>query len=214
MSSRRASQSSAPDRLPGYDELAVIEKTGARHAWGVFGADDELGTLNVITPEVVAAAAREVAAGEVVNYGGRDDAALDAGALGIDCIARRGLTTRGVLVDAACYLAGREALAGSLHDQPAGLDLPRPGFRRGHRGLAVGPPCSGRRGRQSGSRGAERGLPTPPALLVSAHLFATLPARRGRLTLKRLRGVVMHQGASSHGHGPEDRGKRFLRLRV
>jgi putative cyclase len=220
--------------IPQYAELAVIEQTGARHAWGVFGPDDELGTLNFITADVVAAAAREVMAGEVVNlslpldqpdpslvlgrkpmthkmrterwgrddwleglylqastqwdglrhiryrefgyYGGRDDAAVDAGALGIDRFAARGIVTRGVLVDAAGYLAnagqpidattpfsigpglieeilrwerielrsgdvlllrtgwlawyakldrsGREALAGSLNNQPDGLDCP------------------------------------------------------------------------------------------
>jgi Putative cyclase len=151
------------DPVPGYHQLGVIEKTGARHAWGVFGADDQLGTLNFITPAVVAAATREVTAGEVINlslpldqpdpplavgrkpmahcmrverwgrddwlevlylqassqwdglrhiryrefgyYGGRDEAAVDAGALGIDQFARHGIITRGVLVDAAAYLA-------------------------------------------------------------------------------------------------------------
>lgn len=220
--------------VPRYADLPVIEKTGARHAWGVFGPADELGTLNFITPELVAAATGEVAAGEVVNlslpldqpdpplalgrkplkhgmrverwgrddwlesfylqassqwdglrhvryrefgyYGGRDDAAVDAGALGLDRAAERGIITRGVLVDATAYLAergrpvdgaarlsidvglveevlaweqlalregdilllrtgwlawylgldraGRERLAGSLHNQPDGLDCP------------------------------------------------------------------------------------------
>lgn len=151
--------------IPLYRDLPTIAKTGDRHAWGVFGAEDELGTLNFITPAAVAAAAREVQAGEVVNlslpidqpnpplalgrqtprlattverwgrddwlehlslqastqwdglrhiryrefgyYGGRDDAAVDAGTLGIDRIARRGIVTRGVLVDVAAYLAER-----------------------------------------------------------------------------------------------------------
>jgi kynurenine formamidase len=133
----------------------------------VFGDQDELGTLNFITAEVVTAAAREATAGEVVNlslpldqpdpplaagrgsmrhgmlverwgrddwldnfylqassqwdslrhiryrelgyYGGRDEAAIDAGALGIDRVARRGIVTRGVLVDVAAYLAERGA---------------------------------------------------------------------------------------------------------
>jgi len=67
MTVRRRDQSSAPDTLPRYAELAVIEKTGARHAWSVFGPDDEMGTLNFITPAIVAAATRQVIAGEVVN---------------------------------------------------------------------------------------------------------------------------------------------------
>jgi hypothetical protein len=220
--------------VPRYEDLPIIEKTGAHHAWGVFGEQDELGTLNFITPQVVAAATREVTAGEVVNlslpldqpdpplvagrlsmthgmrverwgrddwlerfylqastqwdgprhiryrefgyYGGRDEAAVDAGALGIDRAARRGIIARGVLVDVAAFLAergtpidatarfpidhalieqvlawervalrdgdvlllrsgwmawylgldraGRERLAGSLHNQPDGLDCP------------------------------------------------------------------------------------------
>jgi hypothetical protein len=155
--------SAAP--IPLYRDLPTIAKTGDRHAWGVFGAEDELGTLNFITPAAVAAAAREVQAGEVVNlslpidqpnpplalgrqtprlattverwgrddwlehlslqastqwdglrhiryrefgyYGGRDDAAVDAGTLGIDRIARRGIVTRGVLVDVSAYLSER-----------------------------------------------------------------------------------------------------------
>jgi kynurenine formamidase len=38
-----------------------------RHAWGVFGEADELGTLNWITPDTVVAAAATVATGHVVN---------------------------------------------------------------------------------------------------------------------------------------------------
>jgi hypothetical protein len=220
--------------IPRYHELRLIEKTGVRHAWGVFGPQDELGTLNFITPAVVAAAAREVVAGEVVNldlpldqpnpplvagrqqfkrglrverwgrddwldnfylqsssqwdslqhfryrefgyYGGRDEADLDGGMLAVDRLARRGIISRGVLVDMAAYLAatgtpvdastrfpirpelleatlgwagveprpgdvllvrtgwlawyqgldqgGREALAGSLHTGPGGLNCP------------------------------------------------------------------------------------------
>jgi kynurenine formamidase len=167
--------------IPSYDELAIIEKTGARHAWSVFGADDELGTLNFITPEVVAAATHEVAAGEVVNlslpldqpdpplvasrkrmehrmrverwgrddwlesfylqassqwdslrhiryrefgyYGGRDDAAVDAGTLGIDRLAKRGIVTRGVLVDAAAHQAKRGSPIDARTRYPIGPDL-------------------------------------------------------------------------------------------
>lgn len=223
-----------PEAMPRYDELPMIEKTGARYAWDVFGAEDQLGTLNLITPQVVAAAAREVVAGEVVNlclpldepdpplalgrkpmthrmrverwgrddwlegvylqastqwdglrhiryrefgyYGGRDESAVDAGALGMENFAQHGIVSRGVLLDAAAYLASigepvdgtarlsigpeildrvlewehvslrsgdvvllrtgwlgwylgldrtrREALAGSLHNEPGGLDCP------------------------------------------------------------------------------------------
>lgn len=37
--------------IPKYAELTLIEKTGDRHCWGVFGPDDQLGTLNFLTPE-------------------------------------------------------------------------------------------------------------------------------------------------------------------
>lgn len=39
--------------LPRYDELPLLEPLGLRHAWGVFGPDDELGTVNLLTPERV-----------------------------------------------------------------------------------------------------------------------------------------------------------------
>ena len=136
-------------RVPLYHELSTVERTGARHAWGVFGDQDELGTLNFITAGVVAAAAREATAGEVVNLSlpldhpdpplaagrgsmrhgmlverwGRDEAAIDAGALGIDRVARRGIVTRGVLVDVAAYLAERGAPIDPTARVPIGPDL-------------------------------------------------------------------------------------------
>lgn len=42
---------------PRYAELSAFEKTGEHHAWDFFGAGDERGTLNFITPEAVRAAA-------------------------------------------------------------------------------------------------------------------------------------------------------------
>lgn len=146
---------------PRYDDLPAFEKTGARHAWGVFGQDDEVGSLNWITPEAVRAAAAEVRTGEVIGldlpltlpsppmvgsrqplahhvtrtrtgrddhldsfylqgstqwdglahvryrefgyWGGRQEDDLDAGRLGIDRMARRGVVGRGVLVDVAAH---------------------------------------------------------------------------------------------------------------
>ena len=93
MSSRWASQSRAPDSLPGYDELAVIEKTGARHAWGVFGPD--------LIDNVLGWQRITLRAGDVL-------------------LLRTGWMAWYFGLDPA----GREALAGSLHDQPAGLDCP------------------------------------------------------------------------------------------
>jgi kynurenine formamidase len=52
------------ERLPTYDELPETGD-GARSAWGLFGADDNVGLLNLVTPEVTASAARLVQTGEV-----------------------------------------------------------------------------------------------------------------------------------------------------
>ena len=52
---------------PLYKDLPVIEKTGDRHAWGVFGDGDELGTIARLTPERIARAARTVRRGAVFN---------------------------------------------------------------------------------------------------------------------------------------------------
>lgn len=48
--------------LPAYDELPAAPD-GGRSGWGVFGANDELGLLNLLTPQRVAAAAALVRRG-------------------------------------------------------------------------------------------------------------------------------------------------------
>jgi kynurenine formamidase len=53
--------------LPRYDELPRYEPLSANHAWGVFGADDQLGTINLLTPQRVAQAAREIQRGQMFN---------------------------------------------------------------------------------------------------------------------------------------------------
>jgi kynurenine formamidase len=53
--------------VPRYEELPAFEKTGERYAWGVFGKDDQLGTLNFLTPERVRRAAGLVRHGQVVS---------------------------------------------------------------------------------------------------------------------------------------------------
>lgn len=45
--------------LPTFDQLPHFkDRTGC--AWGVWGSDDELGTINLLTEDVVAAAAKEI----------------------------------------------------------------------------------------------------------------------------------------------------------
>lgn len=53
--------------LPAYDELTLIPELGSRHAWGVFGADDTIGRLNLLTPRTLVAAAREIQRGDTFN---------------------------------------------------------------------------------------------------------------------------------------------------
>ena len=55
------------NKAPKYSDLSVIEKTGERHAWDVFGKDDRLGMVNLLTPERVLKAASLVKKGKVFN---------------------------------------------------------------------------------------------------------------------------------------------------
>jgi kynurenine formamidase len=52
-----------PDRLPSYAELPVREGAPPGSAWGVFGEDDELGCVNLMTPAKAVEAARLVRTG-------------------------------------------------------------------------------------------------------------------------------------------------------
>ena len=51
------------ENLPSYDELPLIEGLDIRHAWDVFGRDDVLGSMNLLTDERVARAAALVTTG-------------------------------------------------------------------------------------------------------------------------------------------------------
>ncbi len=52
-------------KLPSYDQLPVKEGAPKGSAWGLFGDDDQLGCLNLITPEKVVEAAKLVRRGAV-----------------------------------------------------------------------------------------------------------------------------------------------------
>src|SRR6516225_1339268 len=54
-----------PADLPSYDQLPIREGAPAGAAWGVFGDDDQLGTVNLLTPERVLQAANFVRSGRV-----------------------------------------------------------------------------------------------------------------------------------------------------
>ena len=52
-----------PKEWPSFDSLP-LDKTGPPgNAWGLFGTDDQLGMLNLITPETITAAATEIKQG-------------------------------------------------------------------------------------------------------------------------------------------------------
>lgn len=57
----------ASGSFPLYNALPQAHPVEARHAWGVFGAEDELGRINLLSAEVVLAASREVRSGTVIN---------------------------------------------------------------------------------------------------------------------------------------------------
>jgi hypothetical protein len=50
--------------LPSYGDLPPAPN-GGRSAWGLFGAEDNLGLVNLMTPERIAAAARLARRGQV-----------------------------------------------------------------------------------------------------------------------------------------------------
>lgn len=54
-----------PVRLPCFDDLPIKPEYPSHCAWGVFGEDDQIGTLNLLSPERVAAAARLVQKGDL-----------------------------------------------------------------------------------------------------------------------------------------------------
>ncbi len=54
-----------PERLPSFDELPVDPSKPPHSAWGLFGEDDQIGTLNLLTPQRVATAAKLVRQGKV-----------------------------------------------------------------------------------------------------------------------------------------------------
>src|SRR5262245_9998308 len=56
---------SLPEQMPTFAELPIKSDYPPHSAWGVFGDDDQIGTLNLLTPERVAAAARLVRQGQM-----------------------------------------------------------------------------------------------------------------------------------------------------
>ena len=55
------------EALPSYCDLPRLDDIGSNHSWGVFGEDDDLGALNLLTPERVRDAMVNVRTGERVS---------------------------------------------------------------------------------------------------------------------------------------------------
>jgi len=53
--------------LPKFDDLTLLEELNLRHCWGLFGAKDNLGSLNKLTEEARLKAFDSVLSGQVVN---------------------------------------------------------------------------------------------------------------------------------------------------
>lgn len=52
---------------PGFDELPLKKGDPRGSAWGLWGNDDELGTMNLITEDVILASATEIKVGKAVS---------------------------------------------------------------------------------------------------------------------------------------------------
>jgi hypothetical protein len=52
---------------PKFDELPLRDGDPQASAWGLWGEDDELGTLNLLEPGVVREAAKDIKTGETVT---------------------------------------------------------------------------------------------------------------------------------------------------
>ncbi len=59
--------SSSNTQPPRYAQLPVAEGTDMRHAWDVFGRDDQMGTLNLLTPARRRAAAESIRLGATIG---------------------------------------------------------------------------------------------------------------------------------------------------
>ena len=55
------------DALPDFDDLPLLPGLDVRHAWDARGRDDVLGSINLVTPATVAAAATEIRSGEMFS---------------------------------------------------------------------------------------------------------------------------------------------------
>lgn len=65
-SSNPASLSTSTMTRPAFEELPLSPNHPKGSSWGLWGPNDELGTLNLLTPDVVKIASQEVVTGQVI----------------------------------------------------------------------------------------------------------------------------------------------------
>jgi hypothetical protein len=70
---------------PSFNDLPLRKEGPPGNAWGRFGAEDQCGTLNLLTPETTASAAREIVEGVRIST----DWSLDS--MSAPCFGRRAL---------------------------------------------------------------------------------------------------------------------------
>ncbi|ESK83627.1 hypothetical protein Moror_12037 [Moniliophthora roreri MCA 2997] len=67
LQARQFNSSDVYANWPSYDQLPLDPSFPTKAAWGVWGADDQLGALNHITPETIKAAKAEIEHGVAIN---------------------------------------------------------------------------------------------------------------------------------------------------
>ncbi|RKL15979.1 hypothetical protein BFJ68_g5228 [Fusarium oxysporum] len=90
----------AAKKLPTFDDLPLDKNGPPGNAWGLWGPDDQLGRLNLLTPETVRAAASYQRTGQFYMGHEQEEFGTGSQTLGIDAYANNGgIIGRGVLID-------------------------------------------------------------------------------------------------------------------
>ena len=178
---------SALDTLPAFDDLPVLQASGTRHAWDVFGHGDELGTLNLLTRQVVRDGLACAETGERIGLALASDA-IDPPLYGRRA-AQHSFLEAGAVVDE--WLDGFYPQASSQWD---GFGHHR--CRAGAYGGVTDPPAPDRQ-RLSIHHWAERGIVSRGVLLdLAAHRADRDPLVEGTVEAAELEEVAQAQGVS------------------
>jgi kynurenine formamidase len=181
-----------PERLPAYSELPVKPGAPPGSAWGLFGGDDQLGTLNLLTPERTAAAARLVRKGRVFPLNLRidrpDPPLYFRGAVKHTILARNPNSRDD-------YLDSFYPQASSQWDSLRHIRNPEHGFYNGTRDDEIGPGETGKLGiEQMARRGiAGRGVLLDIARFAEAEGRPIDPATRVVIDRDMLQGCARAQ---------------------